>query len=200
MGESSHLCRGRSPGGDSGCAEEACGRKPRQSRDRRRQLYGVACPLRLPAREIRERWNRLDLCASGCIHAECWLPQRSRHGTWQPFGRKSSWSSAANNANVRRQTPTCARRSWATQTRFLDSSMEMNPSISLIAYSEEDARYRSHWVKSPFMKGITALRSATLKALRLCSIFSASCLNCSLSKMPPNAGFSTNQKSKRDRD
>ena len=43
---------------------------PRQSRDRRRQLYGVACPLRLPAREIRERWNRLDLCASGCIHAE----------------------------------------------------------------------------------------------------------------------------------
>lgn len=72
--------------------------------------------------------------------------------------------------------------------------MEMNPSISLIAYSEEDARYRSHWVKSPFMKGITALRSATLKALRLCSIFSASCLNCSLSKMPPNAGFSTNQK------
>lgn len=103
-------------------------------------------------------------------------------------------SSAANNANVRRQTPTCARRSWATQTRFLDSSMEMNPSINLIAYSEEDARYRSHWVKSPFMKGITALRSATLKALRLCSIFSASCLNCSLSKMPPNAGFSTNQK------
>ena len=71
--------------------------------------------------------------------------------------------------------------------------MEMNPSISLIAYSEEDARYRSHWVKSPFMKGITALRSATLKALKLCSIFSASCLNCSLSKMPPNAGFSTNQ-------
>ena len=121
-------------------------------------------------------------------------PQRSRHGTWQPFGRKSSWSSAANNANVRRQTPTCARRSWATQTRFLDSSMEMNPSISLIAYSEEDARYRSYWVKSPFMKGITALRSATLKALRLCSIFSASCLNCSLSKMPSNAGFSTNQK------
>lgn len=70
----------------------------------------------------------------------------------------------------------------------------MNPSISLIVYSEEDARYRSHWVKSPFMKGITALRSATLKALRLSSIFSASCLNCSLSKMPPNAGFSTNQK------
>ncbi|MFR7798819.1 MAG: hypothetical protein ACLU37_12590, partial [Collinsella sp.] len=92
------------------------------------------------------------------------------------------------------------QRSWATQTRLLDSSMEMNPSISLIAYSEEDARYRSHWVKSPFIKGITALRSATLKALRLCSIFSASCLNCSLSKMPPNAGFSTNQKSKRDRD
>ena len=74
-----------------------------------------------------------------------------------PAWRISSWYSAANNANVRRQTPTCARRSWATQTRFLDSSMEMNPSISLIAYSEEDARYRSHWVKSPFMKGITAI-------------------------------------------
>ena len=75
----------------------------------------------------------------------------------------------------------------------------MNPSISLIAYSEEDARYRSHWVKSPFMKGITALRSATLKALRLCSIFSASCLNCSLSKMPQMPASQQIKKQERQR-
>lgn len=77
--------------------------------------------------------------------------------------------------------------------------MEMNPSISLIAYSEEDAGYRSHWVKSPFMKGITALRSATLKALRLCSIFSASCLNCSLSKMPQMPASQQIKKQERQR-
>ena len=30
----------------------------------------MVSPALLPAREIRERWNCLDLCASGCIHAE----------------------------------------------------------------------------------------------------------------------------------
>lgn len=74
--------------------------------------------------------------------------------------------------------------------------MEMNPSISLIAYSEEDARYRSHWVKSPFIKGNHCIALGDSQGTQALFYFLSFLFELFAIQNAPNAGFSTNQKTR----